>query len=147
MDAAKVAGLEVLRILSEPTAAAMAAGFHEKEGEEFNVVVFDFGGGTFDVSVLSISNMTTDTLSRGSINVEATRGDMLLGGRDIDTALVNHCLDKYKETTGHDLTEDKQSKKKLTQMCEAAKIELSRVEETRINFEGQEIVITRAGFE
>ena len=56
MDAARVAGLEVLRILSEPTAAAMAAGFHEREGEEFNVVVFDFGGGTFDVSILQISN-------------------------------------------------------------------------------------------
>lgn len=92
MDAAKVAGLEVLRILSEPTAAAMAAGFHEREGEEFNVVVFDFGGGTFDVSILQISNTTTEVLSRGSINVEATAGDMLLGGRDLDNSLVDYCL-------------------------------------------------------
>ena len=92
MDAAKVAGLEVLRIITEPTAAAMAAGFHERVGADLTVVVFDFGGGTFDVSVLQISNTTTDTHSRGSISVEATAGDMLLGGRDLDNALVDYCL-------------------------------------------------------
>lgn len=82
-DAAKIAGLQVLRIISEPTAAAMAAGIHENNGDQM-VVVFDFGGGTFDVSILDISN--------GTINVEATKGNMNLGGRDLDQILVDHCL-------------------------------------------------------
>lgn len=82
-DAAKIAGLQVLRIISEPTAAAMAAGIHENNGDQM-VVVFDFGGGTFDVSILDISN--------GTINVEATEGNMNLGGRDLDQILVDHCL-------------------------------------------------------
>ena len=147
MDAAKVAGLEVLRILSEPTAAAMAAGFHEREGEEFNVVVFDFGGGTFDVSILQISNTTTEVLSRGSINVEATAGDMLLGGRDLDNSLVDYCLKQFKQATGNDLSQDKQIKKDLCQLCEKAKIELSSQEQATVIFEGLEIVISRAIFE
>ena len=82
-DAAKIAGLQVLRIISEPTAAAMAAGIHENNGDQM-VVVFDFGGGTFDVSILDISN--------GTISVEATEGNMNLGGRDLDQILVDHCL-------------------------------------------------------
>ena len=78
-DAAKIAGLEVLRCIDEPTAAAMAARLHENPGEQ-TVVVFDFGGGTFDLSVLIIN--------KGVINVEATRGDMNLGGRDLDEVIV-----------------------------------------------------------
>ena len=87
-NAAEIAGLEVLRIMSEPTAAAMAAGIHEQQGEAM-VVIFDFGGGTYDISILEISN--------GSINVEATKGDMHLGGRDLDQVLVDYCLEKFQE--------------------------------------------------
>ena len=85
-DAAEIAGLEVLRIIDEPTAAAMAAGF-DRLDEDKTVVVFDFGGGTFDLSVLDIS--------RGVLNVEATRGDMNLGGRDLDEVVVNLALEKF----------------------------------------------------
>ena len=85
-DAAKIAGLDVLRCIDEPTAAAMAARLHET-AEDKTIVVFDFGGGTFDLSVLSIS--------KGVLNVEATRGDMNLGGRDLDEVVVQHCLEKF----------------------------------------------------
>ena len=115
-DAAKIAGLDVLRCIDEPTAAAMAAGFH-KSDEDKNVVVFDFGGGTFDLSVLSIS--------KGVINVEATRGDMNLGGRDLDEVVVNHCLEKFKEETGVDLSGDKRARGRLYPFCEQAKKNLS----------------------
>ena len=87
-DAAKIAGLDVLRCIDEPTAAAMAAKLHECNDDK-NIVVFDFGGGTFDLSVLSIS--------KGVLNVEATRGDMNLGGRDLDEVIVQYCLEKFKE--------------------------------------------------
>ena len=94
-DAAKIAGLQVLRIISEPTAAAMAAGIHENNGDQM-VVVFDFGGGTFDVSILDISN--------GTINVESTQGDMNLGGRDLDQILVDHCLKDFQQKYNVDLS-------------------------------------------
>ena len=93
-DAARIAGLHVLRIISEPTAAAMAAGIHENNGDQM-VVVFDFGGGTFDVSILDISN--------GTINVEATEGDMNLGGRDLDQVLVDHCLEEFQKKNNVDI--------------------------------------------
>ena len=93
-DAARIAGLHVLRIISEPTAAAMAAGIHENNGDQM-VVVFDFGGGTFDVSILDISN--------GTINVEATEGDMNLGGRDLDQVLVDYCLEEFKKANNVDI--------------------------------------------
>ena len=94
-DAARIAGLDILRIINEPTAAAMAAGIHEEEDEK-NILIFDFGGGTFDISVL--------TISEGVIDVQATRGDMNLGGRDLDEVLVEHCLEEFKKTSGVDLT-------------------------------------------
>ena len=115
-DAAKIAGLQVLRIISEPTAAAMAAGIHENNGDQM-VVVFDFGGGTFDVSILDISN--------GTINVESTQGDMNLGGRDLDQILVDHCLKDFQQKHNVDLSEDKAAKTRLMQECERAKINLS----------------------
>lgn len=78
----------MLRLINEPTAAAMAAGLHKLEDEK-NVLVFDFGGGTFDISVLCVSE--------GILDVQATRGDMNLGGRDIDEAIVNYCIEKFRE--------------------------------------------------
>ena len=89
-DAARIAGLDILRIINEPTAAAMAAGIHEEDDEK-NILIFDFGGGTFDISVL--------TISEGVIDVQATRGDMNLGGRDLDEVLVEHCLEEFKKAT------------------------------------------------
>ena len=88
----------MLRIINEPTAAAMAAGIHEND-DEANVLIFDFGGGTFDISVLTISD--------GVIDVQATRGDMNLGGRDLDEVIVNYCIEEFKKTTGVDLSGDK----------------------------------------
>ena len=78
----------MLRLINEPTAAAMAAGLHKLEDDK-NVLVFDFGGGTFDISVLCISD--------GTLDVQAARGDMNLGGRDIDEAIVNYCIEKFRE--------------------------------------------------
>ena len=93
-DAATIAGLDCIRMINEPTAAAMATGFHLSDDEK-NVLVFDWGGGTFDVSVLQISD--------GCIEVLATKGDMDLGGRDIDELLVDLCVEKFLEQTGIDL--------------------------------------------
>mmetsp|Transcript_10655 Transcript_10655/g.13200 ORF Transcript_10655/g.13200 Transcript_10655/m.13200 type:complete len:86 (+) Transcript_10655:542-799(+) len=85
-------------MINEPTAAAMAANIHEEDDEK-NIIVFDFGGGTFDISVL--------TISEGLIDVQATKGDMNLGGRDLDEALVIHCLKKFQEEHGVDMSGDK----------------------------------------
>ena len=85
-QAARIAGLEVLRLINEPTAAAMAAGLHKIDDEK-NVLVFDFGGGTFDISILCVSE--------GVLDVQATRGDMNLGGRDIDEKLVDYCKEQF----------------------------------------------------
>ena len=143
-NAAKIAGLEVLRIISEPTAAAMAAGIHEQQGDQM-VVVFDFGGGTYDLSILDISN--------GTINVEATRGDMNLGGRDLDQVLVDHCLQKFNEEHKHDLSEDKAAKTRLMQECERAKITLSNAYQATVKLhtfyedKDLEVVIRREEFE
>ncbi|MCW5877204.1 MAG: molecular chaperone DnaK, partial [Anaerolineales bacterium] len=122
-DAGKIAGLEVLRIINEPTAAALAYGLDKKDNE--TILVFDLGGGTFDVSVLEVGG--------GVIEVKATNGDTQLGGDDWDEIIVNHLADEYKKEQGIDLRGDRQALQRLREAAEKAKIELSSVTETEIN--------------
>lgn len=122
-DAGKIAGLEVLRIINEPTAAALAYGFNTKKDQK--VVVYDFGGGTFDVSVLEVSSDT--------IEVKATGGDSHMGGRDIDQKLIRYVVDEFKKTTGIDVGKDPLALQRIDEAAEKAKIELSNTAETEIN--------------
>ena len=122
-DAGKIAGLEVLRIINEPTAAALAYGLDKKKNE--TILVFDLGGGTFDVSVLDVGD--------GVIEVRSTNGDTHLGGDDWDQALVNWIADEFKKDSGIDLRADRQALQRLREAAEKAKIELSSVMETEIN--------------
>jgi molecular chaperone DnaK len=122
-DAGAIAGLEVKRIINEPTAAALAYGFNKKKDEK--IVVFDFGGGTFDISVLEVSNDV--------IEVKATDGDSHLGGRDIDQRIVSWIADEFKKTEGIDLTKDPLALQRLDEAAEKAKHELSTVADTEIN--------------
>jgi len=122
-DAGKIAGLEVLRIINEPTAAALAYGLDKKENE--TILVFDLGGGTFDVSVLEVGD--------GVIEVKATAGDTHLGGDDYDQAIVTWIADEFKQLEGVDLRSDRQALQRLREAAEKAKIELSSVLETEIN--------------
>ncbi len=122
-DAGKIAGLEVLRIINEPTAAALAYGLDKKENE--TILVFDLGGGTFDVSVLEVGG--------GVIEVRATNGDTHLGGDDWDECIVNWAADQYQSETGIDLRKDRQALQRLREAAEKAKIELSSMVETEIN--------------
>jgi len=122
-DAGKIAGLEVMRIINEPTAAALAYGLEKKDNE--TILVFDLGGGTFDVSVLEVGG--------GVIEVRATNGDTHLGGDDWDERIVNWVADQFKSDTGIDLRKDKQALQRLREASEKAKIELSSVLETEIN--------------
>ena len=122
-NAAEISGLEVLRMISEPTAAVMAAKFDQSD-EERNVLVFDVGGGTYDLSVLSIAGSV--------VSVEATGGNMNLGGRDLDEALTDYCLEQFNKQTSVNLTKDKDQYKKalhiLSLECEKAKIKLQQTE-------------------
>jgi molecular chaperone DnaK len=122
-DAGKIAGLDVLRIINEPTAAALAYGLDKNENE--TILVFDLGGGTFDVSILEVGG--------GLIEVRATNGDTHLGGDDWDERIVNWVADQYKADTGIDLRKDRQALQRLREASEKAKIELSSVFETEIN--------------
>ena len=122
-DAGKIAGLEVKRIINEPTAAALAYGLDKKENEV--ILVWDLGGGTFDVSLLEVGD--------GVIEVKATHGDTHLGGDDWDQRIVNHIADEFKKDQGIDLRQDKQALQRLREAAEKAKIELSTVTETEIN--------------
>lgn len=122
-DAGKIAGLEVKRIINEPTAAALAYGFNKKKDEK--IVVFDFGGGTFDISVLEVSNDV--------IEVKATDGDSHLGGRDIDQTIVKWIAEEFKKEQGIDLSKDPLALQRLDEAAEKAKHELSTVPETEIN--------------
>jgi molecular chaperone DnaK len=122
-DAGKIAGLDVLRIINEPTAAALAYGLDKKTNE--TILVFDLGGGTFDVSVLDVGE--------GVIEVRATNGDTHLGGDDWDEMIVNWIADEFKREQGIDLREDRQALQRLREAAEKAKIELSSVVETEIN--------------
>ena len=122
-DAGKIAGLEVLRIVNEPTAAALAYGV-DKKGDEL-VVVFDLGGGTFDVSILEISDHV--------VEVKATNGDTHLGGDDIDNAIMDFLVGEFKRDQGIDLANDIMARQRLKEASEKAKIELSQATETEIN--------------
>ncbi|MBN2146727.1 MAG: molecular chaperone DnaK [Anaerolineales bacterium] len=122
-DAGKIAGLEVLRIINEPTAAALAYGLDKKENE--TILIFDLGGGTFDVSVLEVGEGVTE--------VKATNGDTHLGGDDWDERIVNWAADEFKKEQGIDLRQDRQALQRLREAAEKAKIELSSVLETEIN--------------
>ncbi|WP_110516125.1 molecular chaperone DnaK [Herpetosiphon llansteffanensis] len=122
-DAGQIAGLEVLRIINEPTAAALAYGLDKKNDE--TILVFDLGGGTFDVSVLEVGD--------GVIQVKATNGDTHLGGDDYDHRIVKWLIDEYKKDQGIDLTSDKQALQRLKEAAEKAKMELSTTMETEIN--------------
>ncbi len=146
-DAGKIAGLEVKRIINEPTAAALAYGL-EKNKEE-KVVVYDLGGGTFDVSVLELGD--------GVFEVKSTNGDTHLGGDDFDVVLINHLIDEFKKDQGIDLKEDKAAMQRLKEAAEKAKIELSTTNESSVNIpfvtadasgpKHLDMTLTRADFE
>jgi molecular chaperone DnaK len=123
-EAGAIAGLEVLRIVNEPTAAALAYGL-DKAGQEQTVLVFDLGGGTFDVSVLEIAD--------GVFEVKSTAGDTHLGGDDWDDAIMDWLVKTFKDTEGVDLSKDKMAVQRLKEASEKAKIELSSVQETQVN--------------
>ena len=122
-DAGKIAGLNVLRIINEPTAAALAYGLDKKKNE--TILVFDLGGGTFDVSILEVGD--------GVFEVKSTSGDTHLGGDDFDKVLVDWLADEFKKSHGIDLRTDKQALQRLTEAAEKAKVELSSVMETTIS--------------
>ncbi|MBB2196480.1 MAG: molecular chaperone DnaK [Gluconacetobacter sp.] len=122
-DAGRIAGLEVLRIINEPTAAALAYGLQKKNGG--TIAVYDLGGGTFDVSVLEISD--------GVIEVKSTNGDTFLGGEDFDARIISYLADEFKREQGIDLRADKLALQRLKEAAEKAKIELSSSKETEIN--------------
>jgi molecular chaperone DnaK len=122
-DAGKIAGLEVLRIINEPTAAALAYGLDKKDGK--TIAVYDLGGGTFDVSVLEIGD--------GVFEVKSTNGDTFLGGEDFDMRLVEYLADEFKKEQGVDLKGDKLALQRLKEAAEKAKIELSSASQTEIN--------------
>ncbi len=146
-DAGKIAGLEVLRIINEPTAAALAYGLDKKSNER--ILVFDLGGGTFDVSVLEVGD--------GVFEVLSTSGDTHLGGDDFDKVIVDFLADTFKANEGIDLRQDKQALQRLTEAAEKAKIELSSATQSEINLpfitatpEGPkhlDLTLTRAKFE
>ena len=146
-DAGKIAGLEVLRIINEPTAAALAYGLDKKSNER--ILVFDLGGGTFDVSVLEVGD--------GVFEVLSTSGDTHLGGDDFDKVIVDHLAGTFQSNEGIDLRQDKQALQRLTEAAEKAKIELSNATQSEINLpfitatpEGPkhlDLTLTRAKFE
>ena len=122
-DAGKIAGLEVLRIINEPTASSLAYGLDKKKNE--TIAVYDLGGGTFDVSILEVGD--------GVFQVKSTSGDTFLGGDDFDLRVMDYLIDEFKRTQGMDLRSDRQALQRLKEAAEKAKIELSSVVETEIN--------------
>ncbi|NJO94175.1 MAG: molecular chaperone DnaK [Hydrococcus sp. RM1_1_31] len=146
-DAGKIAGLEVMRIINEPTAASLAYGLDKKSNE--TILVFDLGGGTFDVSILEVGD--------GVFEVLSTSGDTHLGGDDFDKKIVDYLADDFKRSEGIDLRQDKQALQRLTEAAEKAKIELSSVTQTEINLpfitatqdgpKHLDMTLTRAKFE
>ena len=122
-DAGKIAGLDVKRIINEPTAAALAYGFNKKKDEK--IVVFDFGGGTFDISVLEVGDDV--------VEVKSTDGDAHLGGKDIDQKIIQFLADEFKKDQGIDILNDPLAKQRLDEAAEKAKIELSTAVETEVN--------------
>ena len=122
-DAGKIAGLEVLRIINEPTAAALAYGLDKQKTG--TIAVYDLGGGTFDISILEIGD--------GVFEVKSTNGDTFLGGEDFDMRLVNYLADEFQKEQGIDLRRDKLALQRLKESAEKAKIELSSTTQTEIN--------------
>jgi molecular chaperone DnaK len=122
-DAGRIAGLEVLRIINEPTASSLAYGLDKKKDE--TIAVFDLGGGTFDISILDVGD--------GVFEVRSTNGDTFLGGDDWDQRIINYVADEFKKDQGIDLRGDRQALQRLNEACEKAKVELSTVMETEIN--------------
>src|SRR5712671_1502471 len=122
-DAGRIAGLEVLRIINEPTAAALAYGLDKKKDE--TIAVYDFGGGTFDISILEVG--------AGVVEVKSTNGDTHLGGDDVDQRIVDWLIDAFKKQHNIDLSKDKMALQRLKDAAEKAKIELSQMMETEIN--------------
>ena len=147
-DAGKIAGLEVLRIINEPTAAALAFGM-DKEDQDQKIMIYDLGGGTFDVSILDIGD--------GVFEVLATNGNTRLGGDDFDERIMDYLVDEFKKSNGIDLKTDKMAMQRLKEAAEKAKIELSGVQQTQINLpfitadangpKHLDITLTRAKFE
>ena len=147
-DAGKIAGLEVLRIINEPTAAALAYGM-DKEDQDQKILIYDLGGGTFDVSILDIGD--------GVFEVLSTNGNTRLGGDDFDQKIIDYLVAEFKKTNGIDLSTDKMAMQRLKEAAEKAKIELSGVQQTNINLpfitadasgpKHLDITLTRAKFE
>lgn len=147
-DAGKIAGLEVLRIINEPTAAALAYGM-DKEDQDQKIMIYDLGGGTFDVSILDIGD--------GVFEVLSTNGNTHLGGDDFDEAIMNYLVSEFKKSEGIDLKNDKMAMQRLKEAAEKAKIELSGMQQTQINLpfitadstgpKHLDITLTRAKFE
>ena len=151
-DAGRIAGLDVKRIINEPTAAALAYGMDQKKAEQ-TIAVYDLGGGTFDVSIIEIANVDGDS----QIEVLATNGDTFLGGEDFDLALMNYLIDEFKKEQGIDLHNDPLALQRIKEAAEKAKIELSSTQQTDVNLpyvtadatgpKHLNIKITRAKFE
>ncbi len=128
-DAGKIAGLEVLRIINEPTAAALAYGIDQESKEDKTVAVYDLGGGTFDISIIEIADVDGDK----QIEVLSTNGNTFLGGEDFDNALIKEMISEFKKEQGIDLSNDKLALQRLKEAAENAKIELSSNSQTEIN--------------
>ena len=144
-DAGRIAGLNVIRMINEPTAAAIAYGLNKKSDQERNILVFDLGGGTFDISILSVDSTLFE--------VRATRGDTHLGGEDFDNELMRYCIEEFKEETGIDISNNQKVLRRLKVSCEKAKRDLSLSQQVEIDIdslaEGKDfnIKITRPQFE
>lgn len=151
-DAGKIAGLEVMRIINEPTAAALAYGMDKKQGDR-TIAVYDLGGGTFDISIIEIADVDGDH----QFEVLATNGDTFLGGEDFDEALIQHLIKTFKKDQSIDLSKDPLAMQRLKEAAEKAKIELSSAQQTEINLpyitadngapKHMNITLTRAEFE
>ena len=128
-DAGKIAGLEVLRIINEPTAAALAYGVDKQDKQDRKVAVYDLGGGTFDVSIIEIANVDGDK----QIEVLSTNGDTFLGGEDFDQRIMDYLVEEFKKESGVDLTKDVLALQRLKEASEKAKIELSSSQQTDVN--------------
>ena len=127
IDAGKIAGLNVMKTINEPTAAAIAYGLNDHFEGKRNICVFDLGGGTFDVTILEINNK--------KFTVKATGGDTHLGGEDFDNLLMNHCIEQFKNETDIDISKDQKVLRRLKMACEKAKIELSSVNESLLDLD------------
>ena len=128
-DAGRIAGLEVLRIINEPTAAALAYGVDKEDKKDRKIAVYDLGGGTFDISIIEIANLDGDK----QIEVLSTNGDTFLGGEDFDQAIMDYLVDEFKKESGIDLKKDMLALQRLKDSAEKAKIELSSAQSTDVN--------------